>query len=331
MNEREIINLFNQSTNIRNDLLIKGIGDDCAVLQVDNDRYWVITVDTLVESVHFDTTWHPPEKLGHKSVAVNVSDIAAMGARPLFIFQSLGLPQGFSEQWLEKFSKGFGDACRKYGCCLAGGDTVKSPDGITISLTVIGEVAADQILYRSNACSGDIVWVSGSLGNAAAGLELCRRGILSDEMSSLVEAHLAPKPRMDLAMRLAESRLVHSMMDISDGLATDLAHLCRQSNVGALVYSDLLPVERDLKRAAEYLSVDLLPWVLAGGEDYELLFTAAPENSKEIEQLAEGDCNLVQVGRIEEGEGVNLIKGVPGQSGSEVQDISFMGYDHFKG
>jgi len=331
LNEREIISLFSHSAGVDKTGLVKGIGDDCAALQIDRDRLWLVTMDTLVESIHFNTDWHPPDKLGRKSLAVNVSDIAAMGGSPLYVFLSLGLPQNFNPGWLEKFSRGLAEACLEYDCCLAGGDTVRSSEGIVITLTVIGEVAADQILYRNSARPGDEVWVSGTLGNAAAGLELCREGRKGgDNMSFFIESHLNPRPRLKLARRLAASGFVHAMMDLSDGLATDLAHLCEQSGVGAVIYSDLLPVKESLASTAKEMGKDFLQWVLSGGEDYELVFTAPDKHASDIATLAEKVGFLTKIGHIDEGGGVRLVKGPPGKQNIPQVDISFMGYDHFK-
>lgn len=330
LNEREIINLFGNSAGVAKKELIQGIGDDCAVIRHEKEKLLLVTMDTLVEAIHFNPDWHPPEKLGRKSVAVNVSDIAAMGGRPLYVFLSLGLPRGFDPGWLESFSRGLAAACLEYDCCLAGGDTVRSEKGIVITMTVIGEVAADQVLYRKTARPGDAVWVSGTLGNAAAGLELCRTGRSGDEEAiSLVESHLNPEPRLKLARRLAAAGLIHAMMDLSDGLATDLAHLCAQSGVGAVIYSDLLPVQELCKKTAGKMGKDFLQLALAGGEDYELLFTAPPEHGPEIKRLAEEDCLLTQIGSIDDRKSVRLVKGKPGQQNRPPVDIGFTGYDHF--
>ena len=196
MNERDIIHLLHKTAGDKPENLVRGIGDDCAVIEKSPDTYWLVTMDTLVETVHFDTHWHPPEKLGRKAVAVNVSDIAAMGGKPQFVFLSLALPDGFDENWLHEFSLGIARSCREYECILSGGDTVKSAGGIGITITVIGEVESAQVLYRNNAKPGDEIWISGFLGQAAAGLELCRSGqkdTIQPFLEPLVEAHLNPK------------------------------------------------------------------------------------------------------------------------------------------
>lgn len=332
MNERDIIECFrNLDFKGRPDLLC-GIGDDCAVIAKNPQRSWLVTMDTLVETVHFDLRWHPPEKLGRKAVAVNVSDIAAMGGEPVFVFLSLGLPQGFDPSWVKGFAKGVDEACGEFGCILAGGDTVRSRGGVLITLTVIGEMPTDQVLYRSGAQSGDGVWVSGTLGNAAAGLEICRRGLTQHPGALLapVEAHLNPQARVGLGRLLAESRRIHAMMDLSDGLATDLAHLCQQSNVGAVIHSAQLPSLPALHEAAHLLRVNPLDLMIKGGEDYELVFTAAADSAREIQAIAEkAGVQVTQVGKVVDLLGVRLaLPPSPLHEEQEI-DISFVGFDHF--
>ncbi|MFZ5798735.1 MAG: thiamine-phosphate kinase [Desulfobulbus sp.] len=331
MKEREIIELLARQTAGGSDDLLVGIGDDCAVIRKDSRQVWLVTMDTLVEGVHFDRAWHPAALLGRKSVAVNISDVAAMGGRPVFAFLSLGLPPGFSEQWLVEFSGGLAEACREFGCLLAGGDTVRSPAGIVITLTLVGEMDTDQVALRRGARPGDTLWVSGSLGNAAAGLELCRQGRAEEaRLRELVAAHLDPVPRLELGRRLVEAGLVQAMMDLSDGLATDLAHLCRQSGIGVTIDPARLPALPILLEAAQLQGRDPLAWMVAGGEDYELAFAASPADEQGILALgAETGVQVTPVGVFDERPGVRLIR--PGQDGSgnvEV-DISYNGYDHF--
>jgi len=334
MNEREIIECLN-SQNVEGKAgLLHGIGDDCAVLEKDADRSWLVSMDTLIETVHFDLRWHSAEKLGRKAVAVNVSDIAAMGGKPVFIFLSLGLPQAFDPSWVHAFSKGIAGACREYDCLLVGGDTVHSREGVMITITVIGEVPANEVIYRSGALPGDMVWVSGELGLAAAGLEICRSGVKSDSVSllPLVEAHLNPQPRVFLGRLLAESRLVHAMMDLSDGLATDLSHLCKQSGVGAIIHSDKLPTSPALSDASHLLKQDPLDLMIKGGEDYELVFATGVDAAPEIRALSrKADVLVTQVGTIVEKRGVRLIFPDTSSEKQKEVSISFAGFDHFPG
>lgn len=331
MKEREIIALVAGMAGDQHPDLLVGIGDDCAVLRKDRNRSWLVTMDTLVEGVHFDLRWHPAELLGRKSVSVNVSDIAAMGGQPVFAFLSLGLPAGFDSAWLTSFSRGLHGACGAYGCLLAGGDTILSPSAISITLTLIGEVEAGHAVLRRGAHSGDILWVSGTLGRAAAGLELCRQGRVDEpKVQDLVAAHLDPQPRLELGRRLAAAGLAHAMMDLSDGLATDLAHLCLQSGAGVRIDAARLPASPSLRVAAGLLGRDPLAWMVSGGEDYELAFAAAPEDTGAVLVLA-GECGVAvtAIGAFDALPGVRLLRSEPDRIAPAEEDISFKGYDHF--
>ncbi len=330
MKERELIEMIAAAAGHGSGIL-RTIGDDCAVVEKGDGRVWLLTMDTLVEAVHFNPDWHPPELLGRKTVSVNVSDVAAMGGEPRFLLLSLALPPEAGGDWVSGFVAGFTGACREYGCLLVGGDTVASPAGITLSVTAIGETAADRVLYRSGARPGDTVWVSGPLGLAAAGLDLFRAGLAGKEeiLRPLLDAHLDPRARVGLGRRLAASGLVHAMMDLSDGLATDLAHICSQAAVGARVRADRLPLHPGLARAAELLGRGPVHWMVSGGEDFELLFTTAADDAAAVEEQASASGHRVYaVGRIVEEEGVVLVSPGPGGQ-KEEQDISFRGYEHF--
>ena len=310
--------------------LVKGIGDDCAVLRGRAGFLEVVTIDTLVEAVHFDLAWHSPELLGRKAVSVNASDIAAMGALPRYALLSLALPPATEDDWLNRFMDGFATVLRETGAVLMGGDTVRSEKGLVISVTMFGEVAEHEILYRSGARPGDLVWVSGFLGEAAAGLELCRRNFLvppGHQWERLVAAHLDPMAQVELGRTLAQSGMVRAMMDLSDGLATDLAHLCKESGVGAEVLADELSVSSELRLAAEQFGLDPLEWALTGGEDYQLLIVAPPEHEESLAALAKNVTGreIRQVGRIVDGAGVVLVRG------GARQEIAFRGFDHFTG
>ena len=326
--ERQIIEHINNLIGYPADKgVIKGIGDDCAVLRKDNKSCFLVTTDTLVAGVHFDLAWHPPFLLGRKSAAVNLSDIAAMGGQPRFALLSMAFP-GSAPVWLDDFLAGLHGMLQEYDTSLVGGDTVKSPNDLSITVTIIGEAAENAICYRSGAVSGDLVFVSGCLGDAAAGLSLCRSGLSADstgQWPQLAKAHLDPQPQVQLGRILAESGLVHAMMDISDGLATDLAHMCKESGTGAEIFKEDLPVSEQLTAAAGKLANPVLDWVLKGGEDYQLLFTVAPEHAQNLRQLVAKQTGkeISVIGRITEGRGVHLC------SGEKSQEITYQGYDHF--
>ena len=324
--EREIIHGISAQLPGVAGAVLQGIGDDCAVLRPDGKRLQVWTVDTLLEKVHFDLGWHPAKLLGRKAVAVNLSDIAAMGATPRFALLSLGVPASLAAEWLDGFMAGFLEALAAARVQLIGGDTVQSGGQLTLSVTVGGEVDEGQVLYRSGAQPGDLIWVSGPLGEAAAGLAFCKGGCADDTAwRQLVKAHLDPEPELALGPLLAASGQVHAMMDLSDGLATDLAHLCTASGVGAEVVAEQLPLSLPLRAAAVRLQCAALDWALKGGEDYRLLFTAPAGAALALEALAAEQLGraIYCVGRIVEGSGVTLC------DGSQRQDISYQGYDHF--
>lgn len=318
-----------RATNIQHDAnLLQGIGDDCAVFAQNNTKTLsLITTDTLVEGVHFNLSWHPAKLLGHKAVAVNVSDIAAMGGTPRFALLSLAAPATFATETLDLFMQGFMAALAEYKVSLIGGDTVKSDQGLVLSITVLGEVDKQQVVYRHNAKPGDQIWVSGLLGQAAAGLEICRRSHsdLQKNYPELIAAHLEPMPEMALGRALAQSGSVTAMIDMSDGLATDLAHLCEESGVGAIVHAERLPLSQSTQQTAKSLGLDPRHLMLAGGEDYRLLFTANAAASRKIQEMA---CHAVGgqlyvIGEIVEGQGVIL------HSDGQKNRIDFQGYDHF--
>jgi thiamine-monophosphate kinase len=327
LSEKGIIERIRQQTKSGSGELLLGIGDDCAVIKRGSGFVELVTTDTLIEKVHFDLAWHPPELLGRKAASVNLSDVAAMGGRPRYCLLSLALPVDFTEAWLDQFMAGFMAALTEHETLLIGGDTVKSESGYAISVTVMGEAPEAEILLRSVARPGDLIMVSGPLGNAAAGLEICRRGLVdeNDGWRELIAAHLDPAPETALGRTLAASGLVNAMMDLSDGLATDLAHLCSESGVAAEIDGSSLPIADNLRDAAESLGCDPMLWALSGGEDYRLLFTVPAADCEKLREDVRRELgrDMVSVGRIVDGKGVVLI------DGGKRLDISYHGYDHF--
>ena len=308
--------------------LLKGIGDDCAVLAQNDTKVTLVTIDSLVEKIHFDLSWHPPYLLGRKAAAVNISDIAAMGGVPRFALLSVAAPANYKQNLFDKFMAGFLDMLDEFAIILVGGDTVCSQE-LTFSVTVLGEMAENEVLYRSGAQAGDLIWVSGLLGQAGAGLELCRsHPHEKDKWPELVQAHLDPSPAVQLGRVLAASQKINAMMDISDGIATDLAHICAASSVRAEITADSLPLSPALKEVASRLNFDPLQPALRGGEDYHLLFTSPPANSGYLEQLIKEKTGkgIYCIGKITAGSEV-ILRGYNGQT----SDISFQGYEHNSG
>ena len=324
--EREIIARIRQAAGVSGDLVV-GIGDDCAVYKTSPDRLSLVTTDTMVAGVHFDSAWHPPLELGRKAASVNLSDIAAMGGLPRFALLSLALIPAFGSQWLDAFMAGFLAVLSEHGVVLIGGDTVQGGHESVLSVTVLGEIPEAELITRKGARVGDVVLVSGFLGEAAAGLALCRMGLARDPgWQSLAAAHLDPVPQVALGRMLAASGLVHAMQDLSDGLATDLAHICAESGVGAEVAAEKIPLSPLLRKAAEICDHSPLDWALAGGEDYQLLFTAGEPQVAALCGLVREKIGreLYAVGRIVEGRGVFL------EEAGQRREISYRGYEHFR-
>lgn len=324
--ERELISKIRQACDGVSNGLIRGIGDDCC--EVAARGAWLISTDTLVDSIHFDRSWHPPRLLGRKAVAVNLSDIAAMGGKPRFVLLSLCLPEKLDAEWIGLWLDGALEILQEYDCLLIGGDTVSGRE-LVLTVTVLGEPVGEGAVYRSGAGPGDTVWVSGPLGSAGAGLELFAlekkqpgRFKLSG-WQPLLDAHLNPIPCIGLGMELAKSGLVTAMQDISDGLATDLAHICEASGVGALIQAARLPFLPELRSAADVLGHSVEDLILRSGEDYQLVFTVRMGCEQELLSLMEKTGREVfRIGELRAGQGVFL------QRGSREEEISFQGYEH---
>ncbi|CAH2031766.1 thiamine-phosphate kinase [Trichlorobacter ammonificans] len=280
-----------------------GIGDDAALLVPAPGRQLAVSTDLLAEGVHFDRSCGPDRLLGRKSLAVNLSDLAAMGAVPRWFFLSLALPAGFPLAGIEAILDGLAEQATDHGCLLAGGDTCGSKSGLVISVTIMGEQVPELLVTRSGARPGDDIWVSGTLGDAALGLTILMQNHtgLADGSAAefVVSRHLDPTPRCRLGQRLAESGLISAMIDISDGLLADLGHVCRQSGCGAEVWLKELPRSPAFEELAGVFPD--YPWHLAaaGGEDYELCFTAAPEQRAAIAGVGKNTgIPLTVVGKV---------------------------------
>lgn len=308
--------------------LAVGIGDDAAVLSHPGGGL-VVTTDLLVEGVHFDLTYASPYDLGWRAMAANLSDIGAMGALPRWGFLSLGLPGPPDEDFVTALFAGMLDLARPHGLALAGGDTVRAPQAV-VNLCLIGELAGVEPLLRSGARPGQAVCVTGHLGASAAGLAWLQSGRAKTDPAAAeaVAAHLRPRPRVAAGRALAVSGRVGAMMDLSDGLASDLARLCAASGAGAAVEAAALPISPQTRALAGLFGADPLDWAVAGGEDFELLFTCDPDEVERLAGLAaEASPGLAvsRVGLITQGGGVRL-----NLSDGGARDITLSGYDHFR-
>jgi thiamine-monophosphate kinase len=303
------------------DLLV-GIGDDCAVTVLSPGMVLLSTSDMLVEGVHFDLAWSDPYTLGRKSLSVNLSDIAAMGGIPKFALLSLAIPPDLPIEFLERFIEGFIEQAGNFKVTLTGGDTSSSKSGFVISVTMQGEQYPELVVRRSGACAGDIICVSGILGDSALGLDMLRNG---ERRGPAVMRHLDPLPRNDLGRRLAEASIPSSMIDVSDGLLADLGHILAQSGKGALVAVDSLPLSSCFKLTVATASPEYRRFPLSGGEDYELLFTLSPERLDEAMVTAEASGTAITViGEITAAGGILLVDSEGGYFTPEAS-----GYDHF--
>jgi thiamine-monophosphate kinase len=280
-----------------------GIGDDAAVLRPNPNKDWVITTDSFLENVHFLRKVHPPEAAGYKALARATSDIAAMGARGRFFFVTVGLPEGLAGRWLDAFLKGMSRAARRFGLALAGGDTTNYPS-LVASFTVLGECGRGQAILRSGARPGDLLCVSGRLGEAELGWRLIGGSSSGKKLTRganhlykrLLNKHLRPEPRLEVGQWLASRRLATAMIDTSDGLSTDLGHICKASGVGAVVWAAKIPVVR-VPAGLQKAGFDAIDLALNGGEDYELLFTISRKNASRLPSPI-GGVPLTVIGEI---------------------------------
>ncbi len=322
----------------RDPSVLLGIGDDCAVIAPSPGRHLVATTDILVESVHFDLEYFDPWHLGRKTAAVNLSDVGAMGGRPRWALLNLAIRPGLTEGFWKAFFIGLMSRLSQYGATLVGGDTVSSQDRLSVSLTLIGEIEPDKWLGRSRAEPGDLIYCSGSLGDASGGLEylkdckkkrLHRRSRIYRQVSRgglrrLIARHLDPEPRVELGQALAAKGLVRSAIDLSDGIATDLAHICHMSGIGAEIWAYKVPISRALKAISKILGISPLYLALTGGEDLELLWTVSERDELEVQRAAAGVLGYrpFRIGKMVAGDRV-LLRGRRG-----IEDITYQGYEH---
>ena len=314
LGEFGLIDHLTRNNETRNASTLVSVGDDAAVID-HFGRQTVLTTDLLVEGIHFDLSYTPLKHLGYKSVVVNLSDIYAMNAQPTQILMSIAFSNRFSVEALDEFYAGVYAACQAYGVDLVGGDTSSSQKGFIISVTAIGEVAPDQYVKRSTAKVNDLICVSGELGGAFLGLTLLERekkifaetGAQPDleGQSYIVGRLLKPEARKDMIEFFSEAELLPtSMMDISDGLSSDVLHICKQSEVGCVIYEDKLPFNEEARQFAYKLQLDPTACALSGGEDYELLFTVSQSDYEKVKN----NPNISIIGYITEAsDGTHLI------------------------
>jgi thiamine-monophosphate kinase len=264
-----------------------GIGDDAAVLQPRTGTEWVVTTDAFIENVHFLLSEHPAKAVGYKALARATSDLAAMGSNPRYFVVGLAVPPTCTGKWLDNFLEGMARAARRFGLRLVGGDTTKYP-AVILNLTVIGEVNRGRAILRSGARPGDLICVTGSLGEAELGWQLVQRRLHKKiSWKNLLRKHLYPEPRLAVGQWLTKHRFASAMIDTSDGLSTDLGHICKASGVGAEVFAEKIPLVK-VPLELQAIGLDPLRLALNGGEDYELLFTVPERLAERLPRKVEG-------------------------------------------
>lgn len=296
MGEFGLIDRLTKDLPVVNASTVRGVGDDCAVLR-NRDTDILVTTDLLLEGVHFDLTYVPLKHLGYKSAVVNFSDVYAMNGTPRQITVSLGISSRFTVEHMEELYSGIRLACEIYGVDLVGGDTTSSRQGLVISITCIGEAESDKVVSRSGAKDTDLICVSGDLGAAYMGLQLLEREKVASAGQKdfvpnfsgkeyLVERQLKPEARKDIIRELAEAGIVPTaMMDISDGLSSELMHICKAGDVGCRVFEERIPIDYQTAVMAEELGMNVVTAALNGGEDYELLFTVPLHFHEKVKDL----------------------------------------------
>ncbi|HEY7489996.1 MAG TPA: thiamine-phosphate kinase [Candidatus Tectomicrobia bacterium] len=309
--------------------IIRSVGDDCAVLRPAAGMDLLLTTDTQEEGVHFRCDWSLPEDIGWRCLAVNVSDIAAMGGSPLGAVVALSLPAMLDVAFVEALYDGMQAVATRYDCPVIGGNISRSIGRLSVTITVLGEVPHGQSVCRAGAQVGDEIWVTGSLGGARAGLEVLRHpeAVPGLPTEGVLTRYRRPHPRLREAQYLRQHACLHSLLDISDGLSSDLRHICEASGVGAQLEAACIPIAADVQQIATALQADVLAFALHGGEDFELCLTAPPGILAPLQPVLQTQfcCPLVRVGTIQSGSGVALCL----KDGTQVPLVAG-GYDHFR-
>lgn len=305
-----------------------GMGDDAAALRPPSiQNHLLVTTDSLLEGIHFESSLSPMTAVGYKAVMVNVSDVAAMGGAPRYFLISLALTSGQSVEAIDMLYRGMAKAARETGLALVGGNTTFAKDNFSIGVTLLGEVPKKEMVTRAGAREGDLLYVTGTLGDAAAGLALLKEGKGARTFARLARRHQAPSARWREGRLLAKSRIASAMIDISDGLSSDLFHLMERSGVGAELDLARIPLSAALKRRTLQIGADPLEYALNGGEDYELLFSVPGKMVEKLEALIRrGDLKARPIGRI-----VQEKKGLVARDRTgRTSPLTPGGYDHFK-
>jgi thiamine-monophosphate kinase len=302
--------------------VIVNIGDDAAVIKSSSDKLLVFTTDTMVERVHFDLTYCTFQEIGWKAMTANLSDIAAMGGLPTWALMTVGLPRSMQAESVLSIYRGASAIARKNGCRIIGGDTTLVPKDLFISIALLGEVEKKALVTRSGARKGDFICVTGALGEALAGYRYLRK--YGRERLSLVRKHLKPVPRIDQARKLVGKLRVNSMIDISDGLSSELFHLAEESGLGVLIRERDVPVSSKCTRLASLFGANPLEWALSSGEEYELLFTVDKKDKGKLDRI-KSNLGVSLIGRmVDRKQGLKMVR----ESGA-IHPLKKSGFVHF--
>ncbi len=332
LGEFGLIDIITKDIFLQHNSTLKGVGDDAAVIE--SSQTQVVTTDMLVEGIHFDLVYTPLKHLGYKSIIVNLSDVYAMNAYPRQVLVSMAISNRFSVEAIQEIYDGMKLACSRYGVDMVGGDTTASPKGLIINVVAIGEQAKEKIVYRNTAKEGDLLCVSGDLGGAYMGLQILQREKqvflnapeAEIELSGndyIIGRQLKPEARKDVIEFLETQQVVPtSMIDVSDGLSSEILHICKQSNVGCQLNEDAVPIANDTYNTALHFNIDPINCALSGGEDYELLFTIDPKDKDKVNQHP--DISII-------GEMLDVNLGVKlFTKGGNYHDIISLGWDGLK-
>ncbi len=319
MNEFQFIN-FIKSLESAKVPAPRGIGDDCAVFPLDRKRYYLVSTDSMVENVHFKFQYSRPRQIGIKSISVSISDVAAMGGKPLYVLLDIQCPNTIKDSELKEFAVGVDSACKKYGIKIIGGNTVRGSI-FSVSVTVIGTVLKNCIKLRSGARQGDLIFVTGQPGRSALGFELLKKGFLTSLSRPYISSHLDPQVFVDVGIRIGKQIGVHSMIDVSDGISSEIHHLCKASGVGAVIRSDLLKYPESMIRLCRKIHKHPVDFYLHGGEGYELLFTGVPEVLGFLQRKGVDCCVIGEI--VSRRCGVNLLMN------GRLLALKYQGFMHF--
>jgi thiamine-monophosphate kinase len=311
---------------IRNENVIIGIGDDSCVFKTSAEVASLLTTDMLVEQIHFLLEAIPPYQLGRKSLAVNMSDIAAMGGTPKEAVLSVAIPDTVDLEYLDALYDGMKAMAKEFEVNLLGGDTTSSPGPLIINIALVGEAQKEEVLYRSTAKVGDVVFLTGPVGSAAAGLDIILKGRGADEWEELIEAHHNPYPQIKTGRIIASMKVANSLIDVSDGVAADLGHICTESKLGAIIEEEMIPTTAQFRAYCAKFQEDSRHLSLHVGEDYVLLGTVPEESATRLQKALESNgCQFHPVGKTVAESGLRL----EGSDGS-VEVIGAIGWDHFR-